>query len=323
MRCAGTVRTASQVKQRTRSRPTARSKKRFTSLSLLDFQTYPIWLVSCLEPDSVRPSVAGHLPDFGDVVVAASYRLADGSEYDGALSVTLTRASLGFKGSVLLLPGRRVDLPDGWPQFDFGGVQATYKEMSDGLAERLRREFLQNLSRAARHIGKSLEDVFPIEFRTKAPLRGTELVAGVVPRPNFQVPIALGQAESLDDVLKVRGELELAGGRWVIAIASAHTDRSDLLTSILAKYGQWSQNRETPLKKLDLLLFAREPDSSHESLIQELAEKWNAAAKPAAQTLIDVWVGSEDRLWCGFTNHARGAQNAVGLVHVESIEGRR
>jgi hypothetical protein len=321
MRCAGAGRDAVRTNQRTQGRPTPRTRKRRTALALLDLQTYPVWVA--MEDDKVRPLCSGEPPQFGEVIVSATFNFRDGSTYHGAISAVLTRRSVGFRRPFLLSAGSRIELSDGWPEFSFGGVSFTYDSMTEALSDRLRREFQQQLARAEGHIGKKLEASFPVEFILDVPLRRSTPLRGALQLPTFHLPIALGQSmASHKEILDIRSELEIESGRWIIVVASAYADRRDLFEALLSAYRRWSVTKEGTVGRVDVLLLANRKEPAQADMLRYLADRWNKARKPNRSCVIDVCLGSDEQLWFGFTNEASGASGTTKAVRTLIFDSR-
>lgn len=185
MRCHGTPRDGRRIQQRHSAPATSKTRKASGNLNEADLNAFPIWVCS-VDDDKVRPVSSRGLPEVCEAVVGATFCFSDGSEHFGAVVVLLTRESFEFAEPCLLRPGERIDFADGRPQF-------TYQKISPSLAEGLRRNFLQNLARLERQIGKPLSLVFPISFKLRAPLRkGHPPPEGVFPMPEFKLPSEVG-----------------------------------------------------------------------------------------------------------------------------------
>jgi hypothetical protein len=303
MRCAGEGRDTVVAKQRSSTRPTLKSKKHRSSLTALDLETYPVWLTSPDEDGKIFPLGAGAVPLFGEVIVSTEFEFSDGSTRSGAITVVLTRGGVGYLSPTLLAGNERIDLPDGWPQFESAGVSYSYEAMTESLRERLEREFLQQRARVERVLGKPAQNLWPAKFSLRAVLQGDRVATGVVPVPKFHAPLALGESRAINgDVLKVTRELEVAGGRWIVAIASAYAEPSHLFDAIRAAYRRWSSSSVEKLQRLDVLLLARERDPGQVELMEYLATRWNRARKMESSASVDICLGSRTELWSCLTN---------------------
>jgi hypothetical protein len=186
MRCHGTPRDAHRIKQGHSPPPTSKTRKASANLSELDLKAFPAWISCSADDDRVRPASSRGLPEVGEAVVAATFKFADGSEHFGAVVVMLMDGAFELAEPFLLRPGERVDFADSRPQF-------TYQKVSPSLADGLRRNFLQNLTRLERQIGRPLAQVFPMNLELREPLRkGQPLPTGSFQMPEFKLPNVVG-----------------------------------------------------------------------------------------------------------------------------------
>jgi len=186
MRCYGTPRDADRIKQRRSPPPTNKTRRASANLTQTDLKAFPVWVSCGADDDKVRPVSSGGLPEVCEAVVAATFKFADGSEHSGAVVVMLMGEECEFAEPFLLRPGERIDFSDSRPQF-------TYQKISQSLAEGLRRNFRQNLTRVERQIGRPLAQVFPMTFELRSPLReGQAPLRGLFPMPEFKLPNVVG-----------------------------------------------------------------------------------------------------------------------------------
>jgi hypothetical protein len=185
-RCHGTPQDTHRIKQGHSVTPTSKTRKASVDLTELDLKTFPIWISCSVDDDRVRPASSRGLPEVGEAVIATTFKFADGSEHFGAVVVMRMGDAFELAEPFLLRPGERVDFTDGRPQF-------TYQKISSSLAEGLRRNFLQNLARLERQIGRPLAQVFPMSLELRAPLKaGQPLATGTFPMPEFKLPKVVG-----------------------------------------------------------------------------------------------------------------------------------
>jgi hypothetical protein len=186
MRCYGTPRDAYRIKQRYSPPATIKTRKASGNLTESDLKAFPVWISCSADDDKVRPVSSRGLPEVCEAVVATTFKFADGSEHSGAVVVMLLGETFEFAEPFLLRPGERIDFSDSRPQF-------TYQKISPSLAEGLRRNFLQNLTRVERQIGRPLAQVFPMNFDLQSPLReGQPRLTGAFPMPEFKLPNVVG-----------------------------------------------------------------------------------------------------------------------------------
>ncbi len=264
----------------------------------------------------MSPLSTAAVPSFGEVVVSANLQFDDGSTCAGAITATMTRGGIGYSSPILFLGNQRIDVPDGWPQFDFGGVSHSYTVMSDSLRERLEREFLQQRARTERHLGKVLRDVFPAKFELASALREGVIITGTLPYPGFHVPIGLGESmEVNNDILRVTRELGDCGGRWIVAVASAYADPNVMFEAVSSAVRRWCASRVDRVQRVDLLLLARELDPDLEGVLHHLASRWNKARMPEGLSAVEVCLGSREETWSVLTNvHSKGASPSTKVI---------
>jgi len=143
---------------------TIATRKPVEDLTVADLEAFPIWEFAADEEENeeqdetwVKPVPAAEVPAGAwSLSVAAVLRLAGGHVYPGVLFCD-TRAGLEVAALALLTTGGRVLFAQG-----------------DAPAE---------VGRALKRLGLKRQDVFPLEYCTRAPLAGT----GAVARGGFQL----------------------------------------------------------------------------------------------------------------------------------------
>jgi hypothetical protein len=103
-------------------------------------------------------------------------------------------------------------------------------------------------------------------------------------------------------LFKVRNVFEIQGGQSVTANLSIKAPAAEVFDALLGGYREWCKAKKSPFSHLQVFINAPVKAPEHEVLLRYLVERWNSTEKPRCPGRVDVWVGSNEQSWYGFTN---------------------
>jgi hypothetical protein len=103
-------------------------------------------------------------------------------------------------------------------------------------------------------------------------------------------------------LLKVQHEFEIGSARSVVATLSNEAPVSEVFEALMQGYRHWCAANESEQSSFQIFIHARSKDPSQESLLRNLVARWNAAERPQCPGKVEVWLGTNEQSWYGFTN---------------------